>query len=703
MPNALSPRAPAVAPSPFRAEMVHAASLRDVLTGIFHHGRAIVLTIGTIMAAGLLATLLMRPSYRAQTRLLALDSAAYGAPLAAGEKFSLEQSMAPYRIADVEMQLLGSAEVTHDAAALNLPPGANADAVAREAARIARHMHVGRPIDSPVIELTYSDSTPEAARETLQHILAAHLARRSAALTAGRFDYLFRQRAGLDEQRRALDARILAYESAHHIDDAEGTRAGAIAAAADVDLAGTEITSQIAGNRDAIARLRAASHNAAGPSAAAPNTATDVPLTRDTTPAAATIANLRVREAGQLARRADLATRYMPGSPIVLKADAALAEADAAITGDAASVPAGLMSGPDPVAQASAAKLALAEAQAAGDAARRDALARLSTEAHRHLDQLIADAPPLARMLQQRQVLDVTYAGLSQQLEEARKFETPDTVGSTNLRILSPPEVLGRSNSPAMVLAASLFAAIMVAINAVLVLTSLRDTFLIPVEVERTLGVPVLFTAAAAEDARHEQEPSLHRLLAAIHHARPLNRGVVVAITAPEDNGRARGFTEHLLQTLERRARGRTLLVRLDDTAPLPAPLPATLPADSAGFAIHPLEATAGTILDQLVQRFDTVLLVGSAISDGSEVPVMAQAADLAILVLTAGVSSRGGALAVERQMARYGQQALAAVLLERRHYIPRPLYRLLFATRRRSPLPGTIAPWARRGARSAG
>ncbi len=137
MPNALSPRAPAVAPSPFRAEMVHAASLRDVLTGIFHHGRAIVLTIGTIMAAGLLATLLMRPSYRAQTRLLALDSAAYGAPLAAGEKFSLEQSMAPYRIADVEMQLLGSAEVTHDAAALNLPPGANADAVARRSPRAA--------------------------------------------------------------------------------------------------------------------------------------------------------------------------------------------------------------------------------------------------------------------------------------------------------------------------------------------------------------------------------------------------------------------------------------------------------------------------------------------------------------------------------------------------------------------------------------
>ena len=163
MPNALPSPATASAQTPFREERalfragrgqsasLRPISLRDVLTGIFYHRRAIGLTMGLALGAGLLSAVLMRPTYRAGTRLLALESAAYGAPLAAGEKFSAEQALQPFRIADIEMQMLGSNEITHDAAELNLPPGADPASVANEAQRIGRHMHIGRPIDSPVI------------------------------------------------------------------------------------------------------------------------------------------------------------------------------------------------------------------------------------------------------------------------------------------------------------------------------------------------------------------------------------------------------------------------------------------------------------------------------------------------------------------------------------------------------------------------
>ena len=483
----------------------------------------------------------------------------------------------------------------------------------------------------------------------------------------------------LDARISALDARILAYEHAHHVDDTKGTRAGAIAAAFAVDLARGELDSKIAGNRKALARLRAASRNSAGQSSAG-----DVPLIRDNTPAVASLANLRAREARQFARRSDLATRYLPGSPALRVADAALGQTDAAIAAAIPYLPTEQMSGPDPVAEASSRRRALAVAAAAGDAARRDALAHQSAQLHRHLDQLIADTPALMRMLEERQVLGETYAGLTQQLEEARKFETPDRIGSTNLRILSPPEVIGRSNSPAMIMAASLFAAIMVAANAVLVLASLRDSFLVPAEVERTLGVPVLYTTAAMDSAPQGQQPGLHRLLAAMHHAAPISRGVVVAIAAPTDSGKARRFSTELRRMLDRRAQGRTVLVRLDDGAPLPATLPATLAATGdAELAVHPLEATGGTILDRLAQRFDTVLMIAPFTGDGSEIPVMAQTADLTVLVLTADVSSRADAQAMERRLARCGARATVAVLLDRHYYIPRPLYRLLFGRRR--------------------
>ena len=667
MPNA--PPTPATAL--FRAERTDPASqrpmsLRDVLTGIFYHSRAIGLTLGLALGAGLLAAVLMRPTYRAGTRLLALDSAAYGASLAPSEKFSAEQSLQPYRIADIEMQMLGSSEISHDAAELNLPPGADPAAVAIEARRIAGHMHIGRPIDSPVIELNYSDSSPTAARETLQHILAAHLARRGASLTAGRFDYIFRQRAELDAQRKALDARILAYEHAHHLEDTESARAGAVNAAFAVDLARSELSSQLAGSRDAMARLRAASRNTTG----------DAPLLRDSAPAVASLASLRREETRQIAARANLAARYLSGSPALQAADAALAETDAAILQAIPQLPAARESGPDPVAEASAQRLALAEAQAAGDAARRDALARQSAQAHRRLDQLLTDTTPLTRMRQERQLLEDTYAGLSQQLEDARKFETPDQIGSANLRVLSPPEVTGRSNSPAMLVAASLFGGLLVAANVVLVLASLRNSFLTPAEVERALGVPVLFAPSARDDTPREQQPNLHRLLAAIHHARPITRGVVVAIAALGGSEKARKFSSDLLQAVERRAQGRSVLVRLDDTAPLPAAMP---PAGDTSLSVHPLEASGGTILDQLAQRFDTVLMIAPAAGNDSAMPALAQSADLAVLVLTAGVSSRAQAVGLERSWASHGVGAVVAVLLERHHTIPLPLYRLLF------------------------
>ena len=120
------------------------------------------------------------------------------------------------------------------------------------------------------------------------------------------------------------------------------------------------------------------------------------------------------------------------------------------------------------------------------------------------------------------------------------------------------------------------------------------------------------------------------------------------------------------------------MLVRLDDAAPLPATMPA---AGKTELTVHPLEASRGTILDQLAQRFDTVLMLAPATSNSGEMPVVAQA-DLVVLVLTAGVSSRTQAITLERHLAGYGVGSVVAVLLDRHHTIPLPLYRLLFGTR---------------------
>ena len=73
------------------------------------------------------------------------------------------------------------------------------------------------------------------------------------------------------------------------------------------------------------------------------------------------------------------------------------------------------------------------------------------------------------------------------------------------------------------------------------------------------------------------------------------------------------------------------------------------------------------------------MLLVAPEASIASAIPVMAHKANMVVLVLTAGVSSRSQAAELERRLSGHGARTMAAVLLDRHHYIPQALYRLLF------------------------
>ena len=145
-------------------------SLRATLNGAFRYWRAALAVFLAVLLLGVLAAVAVPPAYRAQARLLVLSAGVYdmqgdnGAPQTA-------QGMNPTDLANVEIQLLESAELHRAVARTELGAGANAQAIAQRAAAIESALHVTKATEANVVELNYSDRDSVAAARTLDRLL----------------------------------------------------------------------------------------------------------------------------------------------------------------------------------------------------------------------------------------------------------------------------------------------------------------------------------------------------------------------------------------------------------------------------------------------------------------------------------------------------------------------------------------------------
>jgi len=641
-----------------------ARTLHGVLNGVFRYRVAALGILVAAVLAGLAAAAFVPPTYRAQARLLALSAGVYDMQADNGAA-STQQVLNPTDVANVEIQLLESAELHRTVAREELGPAASAAAVADRAQRLESALHVTKATDANVIQLSYTDRDPRAAAATLRRILGAYFTARAGVLTSGRLGFLTAQLAKAQGELDAVDRQIVTVQRQNGVVDIAAQVASAVQQAGDLSRARLEAEAALAEGRRSIDVLR----RGAG------QVPRQVELYSDNTEAARSIGDMQTRLLDLRGRRADFASRYMAESPQVVQLDKQIAGLDAAIARQRRDLVTTRRVGRNEVYDTARDRLNQAEAAAAGSAARGGALSVQEGAARARLTQLIGVSDTLSRLRLRRDILADSVRSVAGRVEAARIQQSGATsVGGTNVRVVEAPSVPGRrSNPPIMFVAAGVVAGLALAAIALVVLASLRTTWLSAEEASRALDLPVLPVAAGEAAERR----AYGELAAAVD--RGGDGGATTLLVSPLSRGDLQAAAIGLGTALDRRAPGRVILVRFADDAPVP---------EGAGaLRIHPMgsmatavigtaaclqRGVAGALLGELRRRWDHVVVTVPPAAQSVEGLELAGLVDASVLVVRADETTGASAASLAATLRDRGGDPLGAVLVGLRDYVPR-------------------------------
>lgn len=658
-------------------------ALRDFLNTVFYHRRAVVTIFATIVALGVLAAILLPPTYRAEARLLPLSAGVYDMQAVNGAT-SPTQVLDPVGVVNVEMQLLGSLELHRALVRQQLGAAATPAEVNAGLNRLESHLHITKATDANVIELTYTAGDPATAADVLRHLLEAYFENRANVLTSGRVNYLIGQRNMVKAQLDAANAAIVTYQQRNGVADIAAQIAGAVQQDDLLRQHKLEAEAALADGRQSIATLQSGARGVPA----------QVELYSDNTESARTLGEMQAQVLQLQSKRADLASRYMAGAPIVVQVDKQIAGLQASIARQKSGLVMTRRTGRNQYFDSSQDRLTQARATVAGEAARSGALDTQIAASGARLKQLNAVSDTIARLRLDRDVLADTFRTLSTQVEQARvQLNQTTSAGSPNVRVIeAPTPPAKRSNPPLLLVAGSIVAAFLVSACALLLLSSLRDTFLAPQEVERGLGIPTLYAPLARRGEKRGgplRPRDYGRLIAAID-AQPgdSGSGKVLLLLAPASRLSLQEAALGLGGALDRRAPGRTLLVRFADGAPVPD--------DAAGMDIEAVGGVAACVigteacssrrldarlLGELRTHYDYLIVTAPPTTGSFDGIELAQIATAALIVVEAERTRRPVVRDLVAQVEAVGS-ILGVMLLGRRQHIPQFLYRLLVERR---------------------
>ena len=686
--------------SPFRAQEVSGAAwisapmeLREVLNGIFFHRRAAMVVAGVVLVLGLLVAVLMPPRYSAEARLLPLSTGVYDTGEANAPRLP-GQALDPTAVANVELQLLSSLDLHRDVVRDMLPPGTGESDISRAVARFEKDFTVAKVNDTNVLEVTYSARDPQRAVSVLNLLIKDYYRARANALTAGRVAYLEHQSEEASHQLDAADAELTAFQREHHIVDLSAQIAGAVKENDTLRLDWQNQQVNLADTHHQISRL----HNELS---AIPK---DVELYTDNGEAARATGEMRAQLLALQAKRADVAARYMPGSPLVVQLDAQIAALEGALNGQKGSLPDTRRTGRNQVFDTASIRLVDAEVNAAGNAGRKAALTSQVAQSDQRLSSLNDIGQRLAQLRLDRDLAAENYKSLALQVAQSRVQLNQDSVdGNPSVRLIEAPTApISRSNPPSLILAGAVVVALAMAAMTVGLLTSLREVFLSPREVEVATGLPVLAAPLSGEQGENAHT-SILRMLSAIS-ANILAREGSVLFVEPSSRRNLQAAALWLGRALENMLPGRAVLLRfaaggqpVRGTAELALDKVGSLPAAVVDAAVCKNLVGSMRLIHDLKARFGHVVITSPPVAAGPEALLLSQAVDHVIVVVECEVTRRPVLVELLRQLAQLNVEVTGLMLLGRRSHIPGWLYKLLF---NRGVTPGTprlFASWRRR------
>nr|WP_158240600.1 hypothetical protein [Telmatospirillum siberiense] len=673
----------------------------------------------------------MPPVYRAEARLLTLYAGYYDMQLnrSAGRA---APAFDPTQVVNVEAQILSSPELHRAIVKEEMDGQADTETLDQALQRFDRRFHLEKVDAANLIEISYADSDPNHAALVLEQLISQYFRQRSGVFMQGRVSFLIAQRDKVREQLDAANAQLIAFQRSHGVVNIDAQINSTVA------LQGLLLQRKLENDNTLIQDSRTLEALAKE----AKKVPASIELFRDNTEAAHALDTMQLSLLQLKSRRADLAARYMAESPFVQQVDQQISDVDGAIGEQNSRLISAVRTGHNSYYDTVQDRVVRLNSDVAGETARKTTLEQQNKEIAETVQRLISTANQLRRMEIDRDLLVESFKTFSRQVEDARIEQNQmDTSSSTNVRIIQAPfPPTHRSNPPLLFVAAGLVAGILVAGLSVIVLSSLRETFLSPEEIERSLGLPVLSAPLSSEPAptiisklkesrigpllrargRAEMPPGRHgdgprkddygRMIMAINNSSATPSKLVLLLSFRDDDGLP-AIVEDLVEELERRSTRSVLLLEL---------AAGETPRDIAGSEAHrpnasgteerpivngatdaifeftpvarrrivvgrrrpnvvmPIGRQATELFDALRQNHDYVVIHAPAASHSFIGIETSLLADATILAIRAEATRKPVALMLKTQVQDAGGLIAGIAMTNRHSYIPDFVYRFL-------------------------
>jgi len=547
---------------PDRHAAVVDLTIRDYLNTFFYYRKIATAVFLGIVALGILIALLVPIPYRAQATLLVLNAGYYDQTNNANAGVALQPPVG--QLNGVEAQILASPELHRDVVLSKLGPAATERDIDRELQSFERKLHIEQNDLANTITLTYSDTDPKVAAEALARLLDKYFRQRASIFTSGRVSMLVSQRDDVGQQLDKADADLLAFQKKHGIVKIDDQTSRAVQLESQLVQRKLETDAKLLQDRGELQSMQASTKDVRS----------TIPIYTDDSEASRALNGMQITLSELETKRADFASRYLPTSPFVQNIDKQIADMRANIASQKQQMMTATRLGHNNYYDVVQERLSVLNASIAGGLAQQKALDEQIKDTRAKLQGLSDVSSQLSQLQARRDILADSFKERSRQVELARVQQgQASQINGTNVRVIQAPfPPSQRSVAASLVIAAAIAAGLLISALTVLILASLRETFLSPEQVERALLLPVVnapvmlgaerragaagtasaagaagvaATGAGSPAAAAAAEPTLSRpaymaygrMIAAINSSTDAHAKVVMVLAASQNDG----------------------------------------------------------------------------------------------------------------------------------------------------------------------
>ncbi|ALS59333.1 hypothetical protein AT302_05745 [Pandoraea norimbergensis] len=566
-------------------------TIRDYLNTFFYYRKIATAVFLGIVALGILIALFVPIPYRAQATLLVLNAGYYDQTNNANVGVALQPPVG--QLNGVEAQILSSPELHRDVVLSKLGPAATERDIDRELQSFERKLHIEQNDLANTITLTYSDTDPKVAADALARLLDKYFRQRASIFTSGRVSMLVSQRDDVGKQLDKADADLLAFQKKHGIVKIDDQTSRAVQLESQLVQRKLETDAKLLQDRGELQSMQASTKDVRS----------TIPIYTDDSEASRALNGMQVTLSELETKRADFASRYLPTSPFVQNIDKQIADMRANIASQKQQMMTATRLGHNNYYDVVQERLSVLNASIAGGLAQQKALDEQIKDTRNKLQGLSDVSSQLSQLQARRDILADSFKERSRQVELARVQQgQASQINGTNVRVIQAPfPPSQRSVAASLVIAAAIAAGLLISALTVLILASLRETFLSPEQVERALLLPVVnapvmlgaerragaagaagVAAAAgagspAAAAAAAAEPTLSRpaymaygrMIAAINSSTDAHAKVVMVLAASQNDGQA-AVIQGLSVELEHRSAKPIVILDIASTSGAP-------------------------------------------------------------------------------------------------------------------------------------